>query len=47
MKFAWLPEKEQDNIDKHKVNFSDAVQIFRDPRRIERHDGDSSINEKR
>jgi len=41
MKFAWLPEKEQDNIAKHGITFSDAVQIFRDPRRIERHDDDS------
>jgi len=47
MKFAWLPEKERDNIEKHGVAFSDAAQIFRDPRRIERHDDDSSIGEER
>ncbi len=47
MKFAWLPEKEQDNIAKHKISFSDAVQVFTDPRRIERHDDDSSIGEER
>ena len=44
MEFAWLPEKEQDNIAKHGINFTDASQIFRDPRRIERHDDDSSID---
>jgi len=47
MEFAWLPEKEQDNIAKHGIAFSDAVQIFRDPRRIERHDDDSSDDEDR
>jgi uncharacterized DUF497 family protein len=47
MEFAWRSEKEQDNIAKHGVNFADAVQIFRDPRRIERHDDDSSDNEDR
>jgi uncharacterized DUF497 family protein len=47
MIFEWLPEKELDNIQKHKVNFSDAIQIFRDPCRIERHDNDSSITEVR
>ena len=47
MEFAWLPEKEQDNFDKHGVSFSDAIQIWRDPCRIERHDDDSSITEER
>jgi uncharacterized DUF497 family protein len=47
MNFVWQPEKEQENIKKHGINFPDAVQIFRDPRRIERHDDDSSITEER
>jgi uncharacterized DUF497 family protein len=47
MIFAWHPEKEQENINKHGVNFSDASQIFRDPCRIERHDDDSSVDEER
>ena len=47
MNFVWLPEKERDNIKKHGIDFSDAVQIFKDPRRIERHDDDSSNNEDR
>jgi len=47
MNFVWQPEKEQENIKKHGINFPDAVQIFRDPCRIERHDDDSSITEER
>ena len=47
MNFVWQSEKEQENIKKHGINFPDAVQIFRDPRRIERHDDDSSISEER
>ena len=47
MKFAWQPEKEQENIIKHGISFSDAVQVFRDPSRIERHDDDSSYAEDR
>ena len=47
MKFEWQLEKELDNIHKHNVNFSDAIQIFRDPCRIERHDDDSSDEEDR
>jgi uncharacterized DUF497 family protein len=47
MKFAWQTAKEQENIGKHGINFSDATQIFRDPRRIERHDDDSSDEEDR
>lgn len=47
MKFTWRLEKERDNIGKHGVAFSDAAQIFRDPRRIERRDDDSGIGEER
>ncbi|MDR0463518.1 MAG: BrnT family toxin [Treponema sp.] len=47
MNFVWQPEKEQENIKKHGINFPDAVQIFRDPCRIERHDDDNSITEER
>ena len=35
MKFAWRTEKEQENIAKHGIMFSDAVEIFRDPFRKE------------
>jgi len=47
MEFAWRPEKEQDNIDKHGINFTDAQEIFRDLFRMERHDDDSSNEEDR
>jgi uncharacterized DUF497 family protein len=47
MEFAWTQEKEQDNITKHGINFKDAMEIFRDPFRMERHDDDSSNNEDR
>jgi len=47
MEFAWTQEKEQDNITKHGINFTDALEIFRDPFRMERHDDDNSNNEDR
>jgi len=47
MEFAWTQEKEQDNIIKHGINFTDAIEIFRDPFRMERHDDDSSNEEDR
>ena len=47
MKFAWRPEKEQENIIKHGITFKDAAEIFRDPFRMERHDDDSSDAEDR
>ena len=47
MKFAWLPEKEEENISKHQLDFSDAMQIWKDPFRMERHDADNSITEER
>jgi len=47
MEFAWTQEKEQDNIIKHGITFMDAIEIFRDPFRMERHDDDSSNNEDR
>jgi len=47
MEFAWRPEKEQENIAKHGINFTDAREIFRDPFRMERHDDDNSNEEDR
>jgi uncharacterized DUF497 family protein len=47
MKFAWKAEKERENIIKHGIKFMDAVEIFRDPFRMERHDDDSSDEEER
>ena len=47
MEFEWQSEKEQDNILKHGVTFSDAIRVFNDPRRIERHDDNNSDEEDR
>jgi len=47
MLFEWDPEKERENIGDHGVNFTDAMEVFRDYFRIERHDDDSSDNEER
>ena len=47
MKFEWQPEKELDNIQKHKISFSDAVQVWNDHFRMERYDDDSSNEEDR
>jgi uncharacterized DUF497 family protein len=47
MKFEWDPEKEWDNILKHKLSFTTAVQIWRDPMRIERYDNQHSDAEDR
>jgi uncharacterized DUF497 family protein len=47
MEFAWHQEKEHENIVKHGITFSDATMIFKDSRRIERHDDDNSDNEDR
>ena len=47
MIFEWDEEKEYTNFIKHGVHFEDAKNIFRDPRRIERIDKDSSDYEDR
>ena len=47
MVFEWDPEKERENFRLHGVHFERAEQFFFDPRRIGRHDDDSSDNEDR
>ncbi|GHV77045.1 hypothetical protein AGMMS49942_18660 [Spirochaetia bacterium] len=47
MAFIWDPVKAADNIRDHHVKFEVAEFVFDDPRRIERHDDDSSDNEER
>ena len=47
IKFEWDPEKEQENIRLHGINFTDASQAFYDYFRMERHDDDSSTDEER
>jgi uncharacterized DUF497 family protein len=45
MDFEWDPKKEQDNIKNHGVSFYTAIQIWRDPIRIERYDDRHSGDE--
>ena len=47
MDFEWDAEKRQSNIRKHGVDFIEAVQIFRDPLRIERLDERAIAQEER
>jgi uncharacterized protein len=35
MDFEWDAKKQHDNIKKHGVDFTEAIQVFRDPLRIE------------
>ena len=35
MKFDWDPEKAEENLRKHKVDFNMAIKVFLDPWRIE------------
>ena len=43
--FEWDPEKEKINIIKHGVDFSEAMQAFDDPNRIEMSDDKHSFDE--
>jgi uncharacterized DUF497 family protein len=45
--FIWDPEKEQENVREHGVDFKTAEQVFFDYNRKERYDDDSSDNEDR
>ena len=45
MEFEWDPEKEQSNIDKHGVDFSEAATVFGDPLEITISDPDHSMGE--
>ena len=47
LQFEWDADKEEENIRLHGVTFTDAVEVFRDYFRIERHDDDSSDSEDR
>jgi len=47
LEFEWDTEKERENIRDHGVNFTDALEAFRDYFRVERHDDDSSHYEER
>lgn len=45
--FDWNPEKEQQNIRKHKLNFRLASTVFRDPNQLTLYDEEHSQNEDR
>jgi uncharacterized DUF497 family protein len=47
MAYFWDPVKAAENIRDHGVFFDDVEFVFDDPRRIKRHDDDSSDNEER
>ncbi len=45
--FEWDPEKEKNNIAKHKVDFKTAMQVFKDPDYVEIYDMEHSEIEDR
>ena len=45
MEFEWDPEKEQANIQKHGVDFTEAATVFGDPLELTISDPDHSIGE--
>lgn len=47
MRFEWDSEKETINYQKHKIHFKTAVNVFKDPNRIEFFDKIHSIQEER
>ena len=47
LKFDWNPEKNEINIKKHGINFSEAETVFEDERAITIYDEDHSTDEDR
>jgi uncharacterized DUF497 family protein len=47
VEFEWEPEKEQSNIQKHGVDFTEAATVFGDPLELTISDPDHSIGEYR
>ena len=47
MEFEWDPAKEQSNIEKHGVDFTEAATVFGDPLEITISDPDHSVGEYR
>lgn len=35
MEYEWDPRKNESNMAKHRIGFSDAISVFDDPRRLE------------
>ena len=45
--FEWDPNKAKSNILKHKINFEDAISVFKDENAISIFDKEHSLNEDR
>ena len=45
MEFEWNPEKEQSNVEKHGVDFTEAATVFGDPLELTIADPDHSVGE--
>jgi uncharacterized protein len=45
--FEWDPQKAKTNISKHKISFSEATSVFKDPMAISIFDEDHSKDEER
>lgn len=45
MEFEWNPDKEQSNVEKHGVDFSEAATVFGDPLELTIADPDHSVGE--
>ena len=45
MEFEWDPDKEQSNIEKHGVDFTEAATVFGDPLELAVSDPDHSVGE--
>ena len=47
MEFEWNPDKEQSNVEKHGVDFTEAATVFGDPLELTIADPDHSVGESR
>ncbi len=47
MEFEWNPEKEQSNVEKHGIDFTEAATVFGDPLELTIADPDHSVGESR
>ncbi len=45
VEFEWNPEKEQSNVEKHGVDFTEAATVFGDPLELTIADPDHSVGE--
>jgi len=45
--FEWDPQKNKQNLNKHKVAFEQATAVFRDPKALSLYDDEHSVEEDR